>query len=87
MRMRNAITIATLMSLAPLPVLAQDMEGLGAGHGFAMTARARFTTATGQTVPKPSALDPLVTGSVRQRSRVYEHDDAIMRGICSGCLR
>lgn len=87
MRKRNAITIATLMSLAPLPVLAQDMDWPGAGPGFAMTARARFTAATGQTVPKPSALDPLVTGSIRQRNRVYGRDDAIMRGICGGCLR
>lgn len=87
MRMRNAISIAALMSLASLPVIAQDMDGSDAGHGFAMTARARFTTATGQTVPKPSALDPLVTGSIRQRNRAFERDGAIMRGICSGCLR
>lgn len=80
------MTIAALAGLVTFPALAQDLDGSDKGRGF-NTARARFTTATGQTVPRPSSLDPEETGSIKRRSRWDEREDAITRGICIGCER
>ncbi|MBN4096040.1 hypothetical protein [Methylobacterium sp. OT2] len=80
----STFTIATLVGLASFPVLAQDLDASGAGHGLA-TARSRFTTAVGQTVPRPNTLDPEETGSIQRRTRSDVREDAITRGICIGC--
>ena len=84
MRRYSIFTIATLVGFAAFPALAQDLDGSGTGHGL-MTARFRFTTAVGQTVPRPKTLDPEETGSIQRRTRSDEREDAITRGICIGC--
>lgn len=84
MRRYSTLIIATLVGLASFPVLAQDLVGPGTGHGLT-TARSRFTTAVGQTVPRPNTLDPEETGSIQRRTRSDVREDAITRGICIGC--
>lgn len=87
MRTPHMLAIVALMGLAPLSALAQGVDRTGTGGGPATTARAPFTTSTGQTVPRPAALDPTETGSIQRRSRLEVRNDAITQGICIGCGR
>ena len=87
MRTSLTLTIATVMSLASLPALAQAVDQTGTGGGPRTTIRAPYTATTGQTVPDPRAFDPTETGSITRRNRLEERNDAITQGICIGCSR
>ena len=87
MRARMLITMATLMSVASCPVLAQDADQMEAGQGRTSAARAPNGVHTGQRVPNPSALGPNETGSIQRRTRNDEQIDTITKGICIGCSR
>ncbi|GJE30749.1 hypothetical protein GCM10007888_26480 [Methylobacterium oxalidis] len=86
MNIRLLLTPSLLVSLhAPLPAIAQSAAEPGTGGGPASTIRAPNTAATGQTVPRPGALNPEETDGIQRRTRQQQEDDAITKGICIGC--
>ncbi|MCJ2085972.1 hypothetical protein MKK88_08180 [Methylobacterium sp. E-005] len=87
MRTPMILALAASLTFAAVPAFADPISETGTGGGPASTAKAPHTTATGQTVPNPTALNPKETGSIDRRSTNEEHNDAITRGICIGCAR
>lgn len=87
MRTPLIVAMSAALTLGPVSAWADPVSATGTGGGPASTAKAPHTTATGQTVPNPSALGPRETGSIDRRSANEEHNDAITRGICIGCAR
>ncbi|WP_342109212.1 hypothetical protein [Methylobacterium sp. SI9] len=86
--MRTTTILALAASLAfAAPAFADPISQTGTGGGPTSTAKAPHTTATGQTVPNPNALNPRETGSIDRRSTNEERNDAITNGICIGCAR
>jgi hypothetical protein len=86
MRMPTILALTATLAFA-VPAFADPVSETGTGGGPASTAKAPHTTATGQTVPNPGALNPSETGSIDRRSTNEERNDAITRGICIGCSR
>lgn len=87
MRRSTLLTLAAVLTLSAAPAWAQSVSQTGTGGGPASAAKAPHTTATGQTVPNPGALNPSETGSIERRDATEERNDAITRGICIGCSR
>ncbi|MCJ2072531.1 hypothetical protein MKK75_27700 [Methylobacterium sp. J-030] len=86
MRAPMILAVTALIACA-VPACADPVSETGTGGGPASAAKAPHTTATGQTVPNPGALNPNETGSIDRRSTNEERNDAITRGICIGCSR
>ena len=64
MKIPLLLTPSLLVSLyAPLPAIAQSAAETGTGSRPASTIRAPNTAATGQTVPRPGALNEVVPPS------------------------
>jgi hypothetical protein len=87
MRISTTIAMATVLTLAVVPALAQPASQTGTGGGPDTAAKAPHTAATGQTVPNASAFGPNETGSIERRSAAEQRNDEITRGICIGCSR
>jgi hypothetical protein len=87
MRRSTPLALAAALALGAVPASADPVSQTGTGGGPASAAKAPHTTATGQTVPNPSVVNPNETGSIERRDAVEERNDAITRGICIGCAR
>jgi hypothetical protein len=49
--------------------------------------RSDYVTRSGATVPKPDKLDARESSEIQRRTPEQLRNDAILRGICTGCTR
>lgn len=87
MRTPLLIAVATLISVASYPALAQGMDQMGTGRGGASAEGAPGMVHTGRRAPHPSVLGPQETGSILRRTQNDQRNDTITEGICIGCSR
>jgi hypothetical protein len=87
MRTPLLIAVATLISVASYPALAQGMDQMETGRGGASAEGAPGMVHTRRRVPHPSVLGPQETGSIQRRTQNDQRNDTITKGICIGCSR
>lgn len=87
MRTPLLIAVATLISVASYPALAQGMDQMGTGRGGTSAEGAPGMMHTRRRVPHPSVLGPQEAGSIQRRTQTDQRNDTITKGICIGRSR
>lgn len=83
---KSLLPCAALISLGLSGIaLAQSPAETGTGGDVTSTARARNTTAVGQTKPPGAAGGGEADRNVDQRTPQQKKDSEISKGICIGC--
>ncbi|GJD50908.1 hypothetical protein OPKNFCMD_3657 [Methylobacterium crusticola] len=83
---RLIIGATVLCAVAPNLLQAQTNPDLtGTGGGPSSTITAPYTASTGQTVPRTGRGERSMERNMDDLTRMERRDDAIDKGICTGC--